>query len=251
MGIFLLFSSKQKPTHSTKILDVAIHVPERPADPVWKEMSILTGYHNRFLLSSERGKNFFREEKTMSSKYPNNNREKSPLSLRRRLLIGGLVGGALVGAGKISDFWWSSLWSSFFKPAPSPTLYTYAGHPSGVSSVAWSPDGTSIASVGWDQTIQVWNARNGQRLLTYRGHPDARSVVWSPDSTRIASAGNNFTVQIWHARTGQQIWTHQNSRRVRLPHSSGGLPTGDRSPLLEAPTITQFRCEMRLMGTSS
>jgi WD40 repeat protein len=88
----------------------------------------------------------------MSSNHPNNHREKSPLSLRRRLLLGGLAGGALMVVGQISDAWWSS----FFKPAPSPTLYTYSGHPSGVSSVAWSPDGTRIASGGRDRFVRVW-----------------------------------------------------------------------------------------------
>ncbi len=143
----------------------------------------------------------------MSSNHPNNNHKKPSLHLRRRLLQWGLAGGALVGVGKLSEPWWGS----FFKP--SPTLYTYAGHPSGVSSVAWSPDGARIASVGWDSTIQVWKASTGQHLLTYRGHPDAATVSWSPDITHLASAGteSTYTIQVWNASTGQQLWTHQNT----------------------------------------
>ena len=42
------------------------------------------------------------------------------------------------------------------------TLLNYQGHNhvdmSGVSQVAWSPDGTLIASAGFDNTIQVWKA---------------------------------------------------------------------------------------------
>jgi WD40 repeat protein len=92
----------------------------------------------------------------MSNHHPDNDREKSPWSLRRRLLLGGLVGGPLLAAGQISDAWWSSLWKAFFKLAPSPTLYTYSGHPSRMSSVAWSPDGTRIASGGRDRFVRVW-----------------------------------------------------------------------------------------------
>ncbi len=158
----------------------------------------------------------------MVSRYPNNNQEQSPLSLRRKLLRGGLVGGALVIGGTISE----PLWSPFFQSTPSPTLYTYAGHRSGVSSVAWSPDGTRIASVGWDSTIQVWNAKDAQHLLTYRNHPDATDVAWSPDNTRLASAGNNFTIQVWNASTGQQIWTHQDVSENTVGANIAWSPNG-------------------------
>jgi len=143
----------------------------------------------------------------MTRNHPNKERGPLPLPLRRRLLQWGLVGSGLVGVGMFSE----ACGDAFTKPSPSHTLYTYAGHPSGVSSLAWSPDGTRIASVGWDSTIQVWNAQNGQHLLTYRGQPDAATVSWSPDSTRLASAGNKYTTHVWNASTGQQLWTHQES----------------------------------------
>ena len=47
-------------------------------------------------------------------------------------------------------------------PTPIPmgtTLYTYRGHAGNpVYAVAWSPDGTRIASGGGDNTVQVWQA---------------------------------------------------------------------------------------------
>jgi eukaryotic-like serine/threonine-protein kinase len=37
-------------------------------------------------------------------------------------------------------------------------LHIYKGHTKGVYAVAWSHDGTRIASVAWDKTVQVWQA---------------------------------------------------------------------------------------------
>jgi eukaryotic-like serine/threonine-protein kinase len=55
-----------------------------------------------------------------------------------------------------------------------------------------------IASAGYDQTVQVWDAGSGTRLLTYKGHiRDVSSVAWSADGMRIASASGDQTVQVW------------------------------------------------------
>ena len=89
------------------------------------------------------------------------------------------------------------------------TLYTYRGHTERVNTIAWSPDGTCIASGSGDKTVQVWNTFTGDQIFTYCGHSDAvNSVAWSPDGTRIASASSDSTVQVWDATTGQNVLTY-------------------------------------------
>src|SRR6266567_2819807 len=101
--------------------------------------------------------------------------------------------------------------------APTPTaseptqvaaITAYHGHTSTVFAVAWSPDGTRIASGSNDSTVQIWDARSGHRLVLYTGHTGTvYTVAWSPNGTRIASGSDDSTVQVWDARSGQHLLT--------------------------------------------
>jgi WD40 repeat protein len=65
-------------------------------------------------------------------------------------------------------------------------------------ALAWSPDGTRIASGGDDKTVQVWDASNGMLIYTHRGHAGrVQAIAWSPDGMRIASGSDDRTVQVW------------------------------------------------------
>src|SRR5437773_1544886 len=89
------------------------------------------------------------------------------------------------------------------------TLSTYSEHRNAVSSVAWSPDGSQLASASFDTTVQVWQSLTGQLELTYHGHSNwVTAVAWSPDGKELASAGLDTTVQIWNANTGKALLTY-------------------------------------------
>jgi len=97
--------------------------------------------------------------------------------------------------------------TSQVRPQPN-TLYICQGHSGRITAIAWSPDGKYIASGSYDKTILIWNATNGNRLLTYQGH-NARvnSLAWSPDSKSLVSVSDDQSAQIWEAATGKQIYT--------------------------------------------
>jgi serine/threonine protein kinase len=88
-------------------------------------------------------------------------------------------------------------------------LCTYRGHMKGVRSLAWSPDGSRIASGGFDNTVQLWKPDEGNGLYIYKGHADVvESVAWSPDSKRMVSGSNDQTAQVWDARDGRNGFTY-------------------------------------------
>src|SRR5690606_33028421 len=77
-------------------------------------------------------------------------------------------------------------------------LRVLEGHTHRVRSVAWSPDGTQLASGSTDHTARVWDATSGQALRALEGHTGSVfSVAWSPDGTRLASGSYDGTVRVW------------------------------------------------------
>ncbi|KAJ5392566.1 NACHT-domain-containing protein [Penicillium cosmopolitanum] len=71
-----------------------------------------------------------------------------------------------------------------------------------LENIAWSPDGTQIASQD-DINVKIWNSTTGQCTATLRGHGDQIvSLAWSQDG-RLASACQAGEVRIWNTITNQ------------------------------------------------
>ena len=90
------------------------------------------------------------------------------------------------------------------------TVAELRGHTDATSSVAFSPDGKTALTAGFDATVKVWDTANWRELRSFKAH-DAwvASAVFSPDGGKILTAGFDGRIKTWDARAGEQLAVFQ------------------------------------------
>ncbi|BDM82926.1 WD40 domain-containing protein [Acaryochloris marina] len=107
---------------------------------------------------------------------------------------------------------------------------TLEGHNTGVKALAYSPDGSTLATASSDSTVKLWS-KEGRLITTLKGHTDwVLALAYSRDGI-LATAGRDNTVKLW-SKKGSLITTLKGhtDRVLALAYSPDGstLATASR-----------------------
>src|SRR5262249_48042195 len=86
------------------------------------------------------------------------------------------------------------------------------GHGSLIFSLAFAPDGKTIASSSADHTARLWDLSTGKERFTLRGHTQwVYAVAWSPNGKSVASGScawdtdGSGQVKVWDPANGMEL----------------------------------------------
>ncbi len=157
---------------------------------------------------------------------PRTRPRKRPRWRRRRLLAGAVVAGLLGGALLVGEGLHWTNWRRWVVPVAAPaqrvTLRaTLQGHQGPVWSVAFAPDGQTLATGSDDATLRFWATQTGQEQTVLSGHKSAVFVVAFAHSGKfLVTGGADGALRLWDPEAGkeQAVLTHRsrNVRRARI-----------------------------------
>ena len=97
------------------------------------------------------------------------------------------------------------------------------GHTASVNSVAFSPDGKTLASSSIDSTIFLWDVESGKPISQMSKQTGSvNSVAFSPNGKILASGSDDNTILLWDVASGQPI--------AQLSKHTGGVKSVAFSP---------------------
>jgi WD40 repeat protein len=88
------------------------------------------------------------------------------------------------------------------------------GHFNNIPSVAFSHDGTLLATAGDDQQVKLWSVPGWKNIQTLHGTERFKAVAFSPDGRWIATGGDSGTITICETASGdrlRQLRGHSNA----------------------------------------
>jgi WD40 repeat protein len=117
-----------------------------------------------------------------------------------------------------------------------------ADHAQLVSGIAWSPDGSFVASSSWDGSVQIFVATGGARarVLTGMG-ASLDGIAWSPDGGLVAlRSWYGMPVTIWDSTTWARVATAEGTSGTEYS-SIRWSPDGNYLMLASAQEIVVWR----------
>ena len=74
-------------------------------------------------------------------------------------------------------------------------------------ALAYSPDGSILASGDYDGSIKLWDLQQGKLLVSYRGHSNTvSSIIFTPNGRNLISGSYDETLKVWRMPDKQRAW---------------------------------------------
>ncbi|KAJ8330679.1 hypothetical protein O5D80_001192 [Batrachochytrium dendrobatidis] len=109
---------------------------------------------------------------------------------------------------------------------PVTTTHILEEHTDEVWFLAYSPDGSMLASASKDARAIIWDAQQLKYTFILEEHREAVSFLsWRPDSSMLLTASNDHTLKLWNAKTG--ACEHTFVRHTEPVTSCAWLPNGE------------------------
>lgn len=104
--------------------------------------------------------------------------------------------------GRIAATGWydrqGQFWVGIWEVASETLIVPFGRHQEKVASLAFSHDGSLLASGGLDGTVRVWSVPSGDERARFSGHRGGiRSLAFSRDDWVLASGGSDSSVVLW------------------------------------------------------
>ncbi|KAL8849522.1 MAG: hypothetical protein Q9221_005529 [Calogaya cf. arnoldii] len=116
----------------------------------------------------------------------------------------------------------------FYNGAPFKFNTSIRKHQRFIYGVAFSPDGSSVVSVGADKQIFLYDGKTGEPKSEVGSGEHKGSIFgvsWSKDSRKFVTSSADQTVKIWDAEAGKaiQTWRMGEEGRVSIPDHQVGV----------------------------